>query len=81
MEESGIAPSILDLGTRWDVSYQHHAAAALSPEEIATGTNCIGGKVTPEPAYEMCKRGNLSCPVERVSNPSYLTLLKAGQKP
>jgi len=37
----GIAPRILDLGTRWELSGQLHPPAALTPKEISPGTHWI----------------------------------------
>jgi len=47
------APLILNLSTRYRLRDQLHAPAALPPGEKA-GAYGIGGRVAPEPIYDLC---------------------------
>jgi hypothetical protein len=53
---------ILDLGTRWGVSGQRHAPAALCPGERTPSTHCTGGWVGLRAGLETEIRGKILCP-------------------
>jgi hypothetical protein len=69
MGSGGIAPRILNLGTKWMwVSGQLHAQAALPSGERTSGTNWIGGWLGPRAGLDTVAKTISSRPY-RESNP------------
>jgi hypothetical protein len=65
-ESGGIAPRILDLGTRWEWSASR--LGRFTPRERAPGTHSIGGWVGPRAVLDTVVKKKIPSP-RRESNP------------
>jgi hypothetical protein len=64
----GIAPTHLDLGTRWGCVVSVTPRPRFTPGEWTPGTHCTGGWVGPRAGLDTEDRGKIFCP-RRGSNP------------